>query len=162
MPALILTLKLDSLSQTFFDEQRKRYFPPERNFLNAHLTLFHQLPDTAGTMQVVGNIKQEQFKCDVTGLLFLGAGVAYKIESLALNALHNKLKHDLLEHLIQQDKQGFRPHITIQNKVPAETAKQLFNGLTLSFKPFRVKATGFELWRYVDGYWQHVVFYPFK
>ncbi|WP_208644854.1 2'-5' RNA ligase family protein [Mucilaginibacter kameinonensis] len=41
---LILTLRLDEESQAFFDEMRKRHFPQERNFLKAHLTLFHQLP----------------------------------------------------------------------------------------------------------------------
>ncbi len=41
---LILTLQLDERSFAFFDEQRRRYFPKERNFIPAHLTLFHALP----------------------------------------------------------------------------------------------------------------------
>jgi hypothetical protein len=41
---LILTLKMDERSQERFDRLRERHFPPERNYLNAHLTLFHKLP----------------------------------------------------------------------------------------------------------------------
>ena len=41
---LILTLQLDERSFAFFGAQRRRYFPLERNFIPAHLTLFHALP----------------------------------------------------------------------------------------------------------------------
>ena len=43
MPPLILTLVLDAASQAFFDRLRRQHFPPERNVLDAHLTLFHAL-----------------------------------------------------------------------------------------------------------------------
>ena len=41
---LILTLKLDQASFTRLDALRQAHFPPERNWLSAHLTLFHHLP----------------------------------------------------------------------------------------------------------------------
>ncbi len=40
---LILTLKMDDRSQERFDRLRELYFPPERNYLSAHLTMFHKL-----------------------------------------------------------------------------------------------------------------------
>ena len=41
---LILTLALDADSAAFFEGERRRHFPPERNIIPAHLTLFHHLP----------------------------------------------------------------------------------------------------------------------
>jgi hypothetical protein len=41
---LILTLRMDERSQERFDRLRETHFPPERNYLRAHLTLFHKLP----------------------------------------------------------------------------------------------------------------------
>ena len=45
MPPLIVTALLDEVAQERFDRLRREHFPPERNHLDAHLTLFHRLPD---------------------------------------------------------------------------------------------------------------------
>ena len=45
MPPLIVTALLDEVAQERFDRLRREHFPPERNQLDAHLTLFHRLPD---------------------------------------------------------------------------------------------------------------------
>ena len=50
---LILTLQLDPFAQTFYENLRRRHFPPERNLIPAHLTLFHQLPDKDSTYTTV-------------------------------------------------------------------------------------------------------------
>ena len=39
----ILTAELDGASFDWLDELRRAHFPPERNLLPAHLTLFHRL-----------------------------------------------------------------------------------------------------------------------
>ena len=44
MQPLIVTLTLDAPARERFDALRRRHFPPERNHLAAHLTLFHALP----------------------------------------------------------------------------------------------------------------------
>lgn len=80
----ILTLRLDDQSQAFFDALRKKHFPAERNYLKAHLTLFHKLPDTAYTLALLREVAQEPFDLQVTSLRHLGAGVAYQIESRTL------------------------------------------------------------------------------
>ena len=41
--AHILTADLDDASFDLLDVLRRAHFPPERNFLSAHLTLFHRL-----------------------------------------------------------------------------------------------------------------------
>jgi hypothetical protein len=44
MSPLILTLEMDTHSFEILDALRKKHFPPERNVLDAHITLFHKLP----------------------------------------------------------------------------------------------------------------------
>lgn len=39
----VLTAEMDALSFAWLDALRREYFPEERNFLSAHLTLFHKL-----------------------------------------------------------------------------------------------------------------------
>ena len=41
---LILTLKLDKATQTFLTDLRTKHFPKNRNYLAAHVTLFHAIP----------------------------------------------------------------------------------------------------------------------
>src|SRR3712207_924767 len=41
---LILTLGLDSETQSWLDALRRTHFPPARNLVPAHVTLFHALP----------------------------------------------------------------------------------------------------------------------
>ena len=69
---LILTLRFDERSSAFFDEQRRRYFPPARNFIPAHLTLFHHLPgEHLPTIQrdiEACASERKPFSLDVTGL----------------------------------------------------------------------------------------------
>ena len=47
---LILTLKPDEQAQQFFNALRKAHFPAHANYLDAHLTLFHLLPDANDTV----------------------------------------------------------------------------------------------------------------
>ena len=152
---LILTLRLDALSLAFFDAQRKLYFPPERNFLDAHLMLFHQLPYEPATFDHFSDLSVAPFNMQVTGLMNLGAGVAYRIDSPDLRSLHRSLSSHFRDRLTPQDKQGFRPHITIMNKTTPEIARALIADLTLNFKSFTIQATGLDLWTYLNGPWRH-------
>jgi 2'-5' RNA ligase len=156
---LILTLKLDAGSQAFFDAQRQLYFPPKRNFLRAHLTLFHQLPDEAETYQILESIVFKRFELKVTAVMHIGAGVAYKISSEELSELHREVSDLFRTSLIPQDRQPFRPHISIQNKVMPETARKLLEQLSTDFKEFKISGVGLNLWRYLDGPWEWVKTY---
>ena len=159
---LILTLRLDDESQAFFNSQRKYYFPPERNVLDAHLMLFHQLPDAEATYDNLAAIRCEPFNLQVTGLMNLGAGVAYRTESPEIDTLHKLLRSKFLEVLIPQDLHGYRPHITIMNKSTPEKARALIAELSAGFQPFSIQATGLDLWTYLNGPWQHERTYLFK
>ncbi|MDN3598552.1 2'-5' RNA ligase family protein [Mucilaginibacter myungsuensis] len=151
---------MDEESQAFFDAQRKLNFPPERNYLAAHIMLFHQLPNEAATYHVLTSVNQVPFTLAVTGLMNLGAGVAYRIESEELNLLHRSLSKQFT--LIPQDRQGFRPHVTIMNKTTPEAARALIAELSDDFKPFTFRATGLDLWTYLDGPWRFEQHFPFR
>jgi 2'-5' RNA ligase len=160
-PAYILTLTLDQAAHAFFNEKRQQYFPPAINYLSAHLTLFHKLPVHPDTVAALANLQFPAFQIEVTGLRNLGNGVAYRVESEPLNQLHNQLKSIFAGQLSPQDSQGYRPHVTVQNKVSSDQAKQLLLDLTADFTPFTAHALGLDLWEYLGGPWSHYQSFPF-
>jgi 2'-5' RNA ligase len=122
---LILTLKLDPLTFEYVNHLRQQYFPETRNFLPAHVTLFHTLPgdqekEICQSLQSLCSKTPRMHLC-LPAVRFLGRGVAIAIHSPALVQLRQTLETSWSEWLSNQDRQGYRPHITIQNKVtPAE------------------------------------------
>ncbi|KLT64282.1 2'-5' RNA ligase family protein [Pedobacter sp. BMA] len=162
MHTCILTARLDKKSQTFFDDRRKLYFPAERNFLNAHLTLFHKLPDDPEVLLQLENVVRYSFIARVYGLKSIGNGVAYFIESKELQLLHRQLQQQCQSILIAQDRQTLRPHITIQNKVSVEKVKSLLTTLEPTFEPLNINIEGLDLWHYLDGPWSHYRYFPFQ
>jgi len=159
----ILTLSLDAKSQAYFEALRRLHFPPERNQIPAHLTLFHALPNDTNVLQVLKSEAQREqpFALAVTGMRSLGKGVAYKLESAALLALHARLSKAFAEHLTAQDKQRIQPHIVVQNKVTTAAAHELLQNLQQAFGPMQVQALGMDLWRYMGGPWEFARTFPF-
>ncbi|WP_201743893.1 2'-5' RNA ligase family protein [Hymenobacter busanensis] len=162
---LILTLTLDAPAQAFFDELRQRHFPPERNYLHAHLTLFHHLPGAhlAELVQQLSVLAQHQppLPLRVAGLQFLGRGVAYRLDGPAVEALHRELQRQWWEQLTPQDQQRRRPHVTIQNKVAPDVARALHEHLAAEFEPFGAQGIGLQLWAYRGGPWELLHSFPF-
>ena len=166
MPApLILTLRMDDSSQGHFDSLRELHFPPERNYLRAHLTLFHKLPveQEAGICSDLHEIcrKQEPLTLAVTGLRLLGRGVAYELSSPGLASVRKELVRRWEPWLGPQDRQGFKAHVTVQNKVSPEQARGLHEELKAAFTPFEVDGLGLSLWRYLGGPWEPAGTYLF-
>ncbi len=164
-PPLILTLKMNERSQERFDRLRELHFPPERNYLSAHLTLFHKLPgereaETSAELHDVCR-NQDPLALAVTGLRFLGRGVAYELSSPELMALRRKLVRSWEPWLGAQDRQGLKPHVTVQNKVSPERSRALHEQLQATFSPFEVEGLGLSLWRYMGGPWEEIDTYLF-
>jgi 2'-5' RNA ligase len=156
---LIVTLTLDEKSQTFFDEQRRLYFPAKINYLSAHLTLFHALPGAelatiVADLGAVASAQPEPLPLQATGVKFMGRGVMYTLDNPALPALHKRLQRQWQAWLTPQDQQGLRPHITVQNKVDPAVARRLHEELAASFQPFEALGTGLALWAYRGGPWE--------
>jgi 2'-5' RNA ligase len=160
---LILTLQMEEDAFSFFNALRKIYFPAERNFIDAHLTLFHLLPHEQQLIDTVYQICQQQspFLLRATEPVSIGRGVAYKIECPALVQLHKHLQGQWKDFLSPQDKQGFRPHVTVQNKVGPEEAGQLLQFLKENFGPFEFRGTALQLWEYHGGPWKHLQSFSF-
>jgi 2'-5' RNA ligase len=157
---LILTAKMEARAFHRFQALRERHFPPERNQVPAHITLFHHLPGTE-VAPIVDRLKSlargtAAPQVEVAGVRSLGRGVAYDLRSPALVDLRAELAHAWHSLLIPQDRAGFRPHVTVQNKAAARDARLLFAMLSLEFEPWSFRAEGFQLWRYLDGPWEPV------
>ena len=157
---LILTLAMDPDTFARFDSLRRRHFPQALNHISAHATLFHHLPGLheAGIVEALAALALTQSPPEVavTGLRFTGRGVAYVLASEALSAFRARLAEqfeELDDGLTAQDRQGWRPHVTVQNKVDGATARALHAELEDGFAPFRFTAPGLLLWRYLGGPW---------
>jgi hypothetical protein len=61
-----------------------------------------------------------------------------------------------------QDSGGWRPHITIQNKVAPKVARALKASLEESFQPRPLSIAGLAIHRYLDGPWERIATYPFR
>lgn len=156
-PPLILTAEMDALASERFGALRRRHFPPERNHIPAHLTLFHHLPGESEE-EVLADLAaalagRAPPLMEVTGLRFLGRGVAYALASPSLSALRADLARTWSPWLGPQDRQAFRPHVTVQNKVGGAEARALLRTLEAEFQPFAVQADALLLWRYLGGPW---------
>ncbi|MDQ2769189.1 MAG: 2'-5' RNA ligase family protein [Bacteroidota bacterium] len=163
---LILTLALDNAAQTYFNALRRQHFPPQINYLAAHLTLFHHLPG-AELGAVQSHLQAlaatlHPMALHVAGLRSLGRGVAFSIESDELRALHRQLQAEFAPHLTPQDRQKLQPHITIQNKVDPTQARQLLTTLEADFAPFGAVGTGLHLWAYQGGPWESLAEFGFS
>jgi 2'-5' RNA ligase len=151
-----VTLRMDDASQAFFERMRQAHFPPERNQIAAHLTLFHTLPDIDEVSEVLRWVAGQRgpFSMRVTGLRSLGRGVAYTLRSPELAELYEELAGAFSEHLTAQDKQKFMPHVVVQNKATPEKARVLRGELEREFVEFQVGAVGLDLWHYLGGPWE--------
>ncbi len=162
----VLTLELDGQSFSRLDDLRRRFFPPERNQIPAHLTLFHQLPGGRGreVKALLRQVAERQapIDLDVTEVKALERGVAVFVRSARLAALRDGLAAEWWPWLSGQDTAGFRPHITIQNKVDPAEARRTQQAVAVEFRLRSITGTGLHLWRYLGGPWEHVQLFRFR
>lgn len=137
---------------------RRAHFPPERNHLDAHLTLFHHLPPgTAPELkQRLSALTrgQAQPRAWLGGVMLLGRGVAFRVESPDLAVIRAELADAFAPLLTPQDRAGWRPHVTIQNKVAPAEAKALQAELARDFVRRSLTIAGLATWWYRGGPWE--------
>ena len=148
------------------DALRRQHFPPERNQLAAHLTMFHHLPPSC-VDELKRRLAEETRRTPapsarVAGVFSLGRGVAYRIESVELTTIRARLAEAFTGLLTPQDAGGWRAHVTVQNKVEPATAKTLLAQLSRDFVPGPVTIVGLAAWWYRGGPWEPLARYPFR
>ena len=89
-----------------------------------------------------------------SGLMSLGRGVAYRIDAPELVAIRTRLADAFTGMLTPQDAGGWRPHVTIQNKVAPPVAKVLLASLSQGFVAREVEIAGLGAWWYRGGPWE--------
>lgn len=160
----ILTAVLPPDLQGFAEGLRRAHFPPERNHLHAHVTLFHAfapslleelrdfLPRLAGEFVAPEGA--------VKGVMDLGKGTAIALEAPQLLALRGLIAEHFRGSLTEQDLHEPRPHITIQNKVTKEEARALQASLPEALAPWIAKPCftfrALALHRYRGGPWEEI------
>lgn len=164
-PPLILTALLDSASFAILDGLRRRHFPAELNQVPAHVSLFHHLPGSAAVI-VLRDVEaacrdRVSFDLRPDGVRLLGRGVAIGYEAPELRDLRAELAASWSAWLTPQDRQRFKPHVTIQNKVTPEKAKALRDAMQGAAPPVCI-IEGVAIWRYLGGPWETVAVRRFQ
>jgi len=163
--ALIVTAALGAADFAWLDGARRRYFPPERNQLDAHLTMFHALPPSLeGEVRTLlkAQCKGPRPAATIAGLMNIGGGVAYRVSSPGLDSFREAIADHFHGSLTAQDAGGWRAHVTIQNKVAPNEAKALFDRLNKDFRPRPLVIHGLALHRYLDGPWETLGKWAFR
>ena len=163
--ALIVTAELGPEDFAWLDGLRRRFYPAERNQVAAHLTLFHALAPSSER-----ELRDRLADCAagpapaarIAGIMDLGGGVAFRVVSDELDAIRDQLAGGLHGLLTAQDAGGWRPHVTIQNKVAPKAARELARSLEQGFQPRPLRIAGLGLHRYLGGPWEALGVYKFR
>ena len=91
-PTCILTAEMDNESFAWLDGLRHRHFPPERNFLAAHLTLFHRLSRLQVARLGSLAVSRAPIELQFDRVVFLGHNVAVRVRSAALERVSNEIR----------------------------------------------------------------------
>ena len=153
---LLLTLELAEPAQSLFQALRNRHFPARRNLVPAHVSLFHALPgaERAEILRLLHGLEAAPPAIRVETPRSLGRGVAFPLVSPELLVLRQRLAEAWSERLTAQDRERYRPHVTVQNKVTPDAARETLERLARGFVPWTTNGTALLLWRYLDGPWE--------
>ncbi|MES2120893.1 MAG: 2'-5' RNA ligase family protein [Pseudomonadota bacterium] len=163
--ALIVTAEIGQPELGWLEGLRRAHFPPERNQLPAHLTMFRALPPSAESelrTRLAELARRPKPNATIEGLMDLGGGVAFRVVSPELDAIREELADELHGLLGAQDAGGWRPHVTVQNKVAPKEARALKERLESGFSPRPLPIHGLGLHGYVGGPWEKLGLYPFR
>jgi 2'-5' RNA ligase len=162
---IIVTALFGDGDNGWLQELRRAHYPPERNRVPAHLTLFHHLPPAAEaelSRRLAKAVAAPPPRAEIAGVIDLGEGTALRIASEALEEIRAGLADALQGLLTPQDQAPWRPHVTIQNKVEPRDARRLQQQLRGRFERRPLALKGLATWRYLDGPWEPIRTFPFR
>jgi hypothetical protein len=163
--SLIITAEMARPDFAWLQGLRRQHFPAGRNQVPAHLTMFHALPPSAepeARSRLARIVQRPIPRAQLAGLMDLGGGVAFRVVSDDLDAIREELADAFHGMLGAQDSGGWRPHITIQNKVAPKVARDLKAALERDFEPRPLNISGLALQRYLGGPWEEIAHYRFR
>jgi hypothetical protein len=163
--ALIVTAEIAHRDFSWIEGLRRAHYPAELNRVPAHLTIFRALPPSAETevrSRLAQLAKGRTPPARIEGLMDLGGAVAFRVVSPDLDSIREELTFDLHGLLGAQDSGGWRPHVTIQNKVAPKVARSLIASLERGFVPRPLAISGLGLHRYLGGPWETIAVSPFR
>ena len=162
---IVVTALMGAADFGWAEGLRRAHFPPERNLVPAHITLFHHLPPSA-LEEVARRLKRlcagPPPVARLTEVMLLGRGVAYRVESPDLMAMRDQLGEAFAGLLVPQDQGWPRLHITVQNKAEPAEAKILAAELRRDFRPRPLTIAGLAAWYYRGGPWELAVKASFR
>ena len=162
----IVTAELPGDVFAWADGLRRAHFPPERNWLQAHVTLFHAFaPSLREELRgLLGKIAAEFAPpvARIEGLMDLGKGTAIALRSPATLAIRESIAEHFHGALTAQDAHPPRLHITIQNKVTPQAAKALQCALAEAIPRREFAITGLGLHLYLGPHWEGQGVWPFR
>lgn len=165
LASLIVIAELPQALQSHADQLRRAHYPPERNQLPAHVTLFHALPPSSeGELRqlLATEARTAPIPARLDGLMNLGRGTALAISSPAMLSIWERVADRFHGMLTPQDERPPLLHVTIQNKVSPREARTLQASLAPSIEPRAFAFTGLALHRYRGGPWELVKRWPFR
>ena len=163
--ALIVTAEIGQPDFGWLDGLRRAHYPPDRNQVPAHLTIFHALPPSAESevrSRLAVLATESKPAATIEGLMDLGGGVAFRVVSPDLDRIRRDLSDELHGLLGAQDVGGWRPHVTIQNKVAPKIAQALKESFERDFRLRPLAISGLGLHRYLGGPWERLAVYSFR
>ena len=162
---LLVTAELPPDVLAWADALRRAHYPPERNRLRAHVTLFHALPPSveAELVQVLSSLaRRPPPAARIDGLMKLGRGTALAVECREMVELHDLIAERMHGLLTHQDTRSLRLHVTIQNKVTSQAARALQAELEPSLQTIAFRFRGFGLYAWEEGLWREIRLISFR
>jgi hypothetical protein len=101
-------------------------------------------------------------RASIEGLMDLGGGFAFRVVSPELDRIRRNLTEDFRGLLSAQDIGGWRPHVTIQNKVSPRESRALIATIERDFRARPLAISGLGLHRYLGGPWESLAVYSFR
>lgn len=162
---LIVTADFSAPDYAWLEGLRRANYPAEQNRVPVHLTMFQGLPPSAledVRHQLALHSAGSPPRATVAGLMNLTGGVAFRIVADDLEAIRESIADHFHGLLCAPDAAGWRPHVTIQNKVPPKQARALIAELERDFRPRPLGIAGLSVHRYRGGPWETVATYSFR
>jgi 2'-5' RNA ligase superfamily len=162
---LIVTADFMPPDFAWLDGLRRTHYPAEYNRVPAHLTIFQGLPPSAVDEvrhQLALHSAEPPPRATIAGLMNLTNGVALRVVSDELEAIRDAIADHFHGMLSAPDAAGWRPHVTIQNKVALKDAKALLDELRREFRPRPLAIAGLSVHRYRGGPWDTLATYKFR